>query len=265
MENERFCVYNQTCECFLSLGVVIADPSPTRFTRLMKRSEAKCEDGFWVEPPAGVRSFTVSMSAPLDLLYLDHGNRVVQVVESFPKPHISTVCAEAVSILALPAHTIYSSQTQTGNQLVICMAEEIAFRLRENTAADPELEEEAESNNKTEPISIRHLLPDGLDLDRRRSIRHAWPRLLAYDRNGARLAVHGIRDASATGLYLITEKRWPVGTQVTMTLQRTDNVRHTANVAISVQLRVVRWGVDGVGLKFVSPEVLEPAPWIEAL
>ena len=60
---------------------------------------------------------------------------------------------------------------------------------------------------------------------------------------------------SASGLYLITEERWPLGTQVTMTLQRTDGLNDDPrNNTIRVQLRVTRWGRDGVGLAFMQSE-----------
>jgi hypothetical protein len=38
-------------------------------------------------------------------------------------------------VLELPTHTIYSSQTQPGDQLLICMAEEMANRLTTSAAA----------------------------------------------------------------------------------------------------------------------------------
>jgi len=70
--------------------------------------------------------------------------------------------------------------------------------------------------------------------------------------------VHGVKDLSANGLYLMTEERWPIGTQVTMTLQRTDGLDdNPLNNAITVQLHVVRWGADGVGLAFAQPEAEE--------
>jgi hypothetical protein len=71
------------------------------------------------------------------------------------------------------------------------------------------------------------------------------------------MAVHGIKDTSATGLYLLTENRWPLGTLVMMTLQRTDSADEKLDRSIAVQLKVVRWGLDGVGLQFVLPEVLK--------
>jgi hypothetical protein len=45
-----------------------------------------------------------------------------------------------------------------------------------------------------------------------------------------------------------------------MTLQRTDGINENGtNNAISVQLRVVRWGKDGVGLAFMQSDA-EVAP-----
>jgi hypothetical protein len=43
-----------------------------------------------------------------------------------------------------------------------------------------------------------------------------------------------------------------------MTLQRTDGLdEQPRNNAITVQLRVVRWGADGVGLAFMQSEAEE--------
>jgi len=69
------------------------------------------------------------MSAPLDLVYLDEECRVLDVVESFPTFRVTPLSPRAASVLALPAHSIYSSQTQTGDQLLLCMAEEMERRL----------------------------------------------------------------------------------------------------------------------------------------
>ena len=70
--------------------------------------------------------------------------------------------------------------------------------------------------------------------------------------------MHGVRDLSANGLYLMTEARWPLGTLITLTLQRTDGGSDDALPnAITVQLRVMRWGKDGVGLAFTQTEMEE--------
>lgn len=62
---------------------------------------------------------------PLDLIYLDENYRVIHLVEYFPTFRIAPLRINAESVLELPTHTIYSSQTQPGDQLVICVADEM--------------------------------------------------------------------------------------------------------------------------------------------
>ena len=66
-----------------------------------------------------------AIPAPLDLIYLDDECRVIHTVESFPTFQVSALSPQPNSVLALPAHSIYSSQTQPGDQLVLCVAEEM--------------------------------------------------------------------------------------------------------------------------------------------
>jgi uncharacterized membrane protein (UPF0127 family) len=263
MERQRFCVYNQTSECFLSLGVVAANTLPSRLKTLIGRRRLRYDEGLWVTPSTGFHTFTTGISAPTDLVYLDKDHRAVHVVESFPRFRIAPLKSDAASLVALPAHTIYSSQTQRGNQLVICVAEEMEFRLRGDAGIE-RVNEIAGFEPKIPHDLPRHNeLPQGTHRERRRLHRQMWPRLVAYDWNGANLVVHGIRDASATGLYLLTEKRWPLGTLVTMTLQKASSGDENSKLSITVQLKVIRWGMDGVGLEFVLPEALDSAQWIE--
>ena len=71
-----------------------------------------------------------AMPAPLDLIYLDGDCRVIDTVESFPTFQVSSSIPQPNSVLALPAHSIYSSQTQAGDQLVLCVAEEMGRQLQ---------------------------------------------------------------------------------------------------------------------------------------
>jgi hypothetical protein len=70
-----------------------------------------------------------NMLVPLDLVYLDEDYRVIDVVESFPTFRVTPSSPQAASVLAVPTHSIYSSQTQQGDQLVLCVAEEMQHRL----------------------------------------------------------------------------------------------------------------------------------------
>jgi uncharacterized membrane protein (UPF0127 family) len=131
MQGQKYCVYNQTRESFLSLGVAAADTAMARLKGLIGKLTLGLDEGLWIVPSRGIH--TVGVLFQLDLIYLDESYKVIHVVESFPTFRISPIIAQAASVLELPTHTIYSSQTQAGDQLVICVAEEMEQRLRMST------------------------------------------------------------------------------------------------------------------------------------
>jgi uncharacterized membrane protein (UPF0127 family) len=175
MERQTYCVYNQTRECFLSLGVTAADTTFSRLKGLIGKLQLKSNEGLWVVPSSGVH--TLGVLFPLDLIYLDENHRVVYATEHFPAFRIAPLRIRAASVLELPTHTIYSSQTQTGDQLVICVAAEMENRLRQKArmadrSADGEMRRDAPSalflrqatGQKTDdgpPISSLSLVADG--------------------------------------------------------------------------------------------------------
>jgi uncharacterized membrane protein (UPF0127 family) len=128
MESRTHCAYNQTRECFLGLEVKAADLPSTRVGELMSARPLKSGEGVWMTPFRGIPA--AAMPAPLDLIYLDADCRVIDTVESFPTFQVSLSKPEPNSVLALPAHSIYSSQTQAGDQLVLCVAEEMGRQLQ---------------------------------------------------------------------------------------------------------------------------------------
>jgi hypothetical protein len=87
----------------------------------------RLDEGMWVVPSRGIH--TLGVFFPLDLIYLDENYRVIHLIEYFPRFRIAPLRTHAASVLELPTHTIYSSQTQPGDQLVICKAEEMENRL----------------------------------------------------------------------------------------------------------------------------------------
>jgi uncharacterized protein len=140
MDRRTYCVYNQTRECFLSLGVTPADTIFARLKGLIGRLRLKLDEGLWIVPSQGIH--TLGVLFPLDLIYLDENYQVIHVIEHFPRFRIAPLRIQAASVLELPTHTIYSSQTQSGDQLIICVAEEIESRL--NRGVIPQLERQAQ-------------------------------------------------------------------------------------------------------------------------
>jgi uncharacterized membrane protein (UPF0127 family) len=123
MKRKTYCVYNKTRETFLSLSVTAADTIFARLRGFIGRLKLGSDEGIWLVPSRGVH--TVGVLVPLDLIYLDENYRVIHLIEYFPTFRIAPLRIQAESVLELPTHTIYSSQTQLGDQLVICVADEM--------------------------------------------------------------------------------------------------------------------------------------------
>src|SRR5437879_11410582 len=134
MNTRTYCVYNQTRECFLSLSVTSADTVFSRLKGLIGRLKLSIDEGLWIVPSCGVH--TLGVLFPLDLIYLNESHQVIHLIEHFPRFRIAPLRTQASSVLELPTHTIYSSQTQPGDQLLICAVEEIATRFNKGSAAE---------------------------------------------------------------------------------------------------------------------------------
>jgi uncharacterized membrane protein (UPF0127 family) len=128
-----YCVFNKTRESFLSLSVTAADTHLARLKGLLGRLRLKSDEGIWVIPSQGVH--TIGVLVPVDLIYLDSDKKVLHTIESFGTFRIGPIRRRCASVLELPARTIYSSQTQVGDELLICSPEEMEDYLKESQAA----------------------------------------------------------------------------------------------------------------------------------
>jgi hypothetical protein len=70
--------------------------------------------------------------------------------------------------------------------------------------------------------------------------------------DGGAHGVHAIRELSTRGLYLVTRDRWPVGAEVKMNLQPIGRSDANTLGPVTVRMKVIRWGSDGVGLEFTG-------------
>ena len=250
MHTPRYCVYNETNECFLSLGVTLGNNTGAQLKGMFGKGPFQFYEGSWIARPQGLS--TVGLLSPRDLIYLDHLQRVVHVVESFPRFRVAPEHPEAKSLLALPVSTVDSSQTQLGDRLVICVAEEMEIRLRDAEHSSDAIDLRPANGPSDEVKSWLSQTPD--KKDRRIAQRKRWPHLAAVETEADSSAPHAVRDISTTGLYLLTSERWPLGTRVRMSLQRTDALDDATMIPTTVELRVSRWGADGVGLEFVTAD-----------
>jgi uncharacterized membrane protein (UPF0127 family) len=117
------CVFNRNRESFLGLRVAPADTLTMRLKGLLGRIALKPDDGIWLAPSCGIH--TIGMLFAIDLIYLDAANRVIHLVEHLGPFRISPIRIKCASILELQSRAIYSSNTQVGDELLICFPEEI--------------------------------------------------------------------------------------------------------------------------------------------
>lgn len=112
--NSQASIWNETRGTLLADAADVADTSETRRRGLLKHDSLPAGQGLWIVPCEGVHSF--GMKFEIDVVYL---NRKMQVrkLRSRMVPRRVSICLPAHSVLELPAGTISSTQTQTGDQL----------------------------------------------------------------------------------------------------------------------------------------------------
>ncbi len=116
------CVFNGTRECFLCLCAVAAVVPVGRRQGSAVRPFPQ-EDGLWRKPYPGV--YTIGPLLPVDQVYVDEGNRVIQVVEHLHPLELISVRRDCASVIETRTGTIFASRTQVGDQLLICCPEEV--------------------------------------------------------------------------------------------------------------------------------------------
>ncbi|MGA7860084.1 MAG: hypothetical protein WCA11_19250 [Terracidiphilus sp.] len=112
--------------------------------------------------------------------------------------------------------------------------------------------------------ALRWLFPDMIPpANRRHSVRRHVQELVAYDSATGSLKAHAIWNVSATGVYLATSERWPLGTVIALTLQRKGPPEERTERRVQMRAEAVRWGDEGVGLRFVLPTGMNLRHWEE--
>jgi hypothetical protein len=137
METKTYYAYNKTRESFLSLEVTVVDTAldPLKaFRVLIEGLASNAETGLWLTPLTGIPM--MPRISPFDLIFLDKDYRVTQGLELLPGAELAPLTGQSASALVLPSHSISSSQTLPGDQLIFCAAEEPA-RIPVSTASAP--------------------------------------------------------------------------------------------------------------------------------
>jgi uncharacterized membrane protein (UPF0127 family) len=114
---------NLTRQSFLSLDVSPADSCLTRLRGLLGRMRLRGDEGLWIVPSQGIH--TIGLLFPIDVIYLDAQLRVVHLIEHLRPLRLAPLRLRSASVLELPTRTIYSTNTQIGDRLLICTPEEM--------------------------------------------------------------------------------------------------------------------------------------------
>ena len=110
-------VYNKTKETFLAFRVRVADSVYGRLKGLLGKRSLQPDSGVWIVPANAVH--TIGMLFTFDLILVDKDFKVVGIRELVRPFSITKPNFKAESVLELPAHTIFRSRTQIGDELLI--------------------------------------------------------------------------------------------------------------------------------------------------
>ena len=110
-------VYNKTKETFLAFRVKVADSIFSRLIGLLGKRSLQPDSGVWIVPANSVH--TLGMMFSFDLILIDKDFRVVGLRELLKPFRITRPNFRAESVLELPAHAVFKSRTEVGDQLVI--------------------------------------------------------------------------------------------------------------------------------------------------
>jgi len=116
-KDETVFVFNKTKQAFLAYRVRIADSILSRLVGLLGKRSLEADSGLWIFPSRGIHTF--GMMFDIDVIFLDKSLKVVAVREVVHPFSMTGLHLNAESVLELPAHTIFKSRTEVGDEIMI--------------------------------------------------------------------------------------------------------------------------------------------------
>jgi uncharacterized protein len=110
-----FTVQNETRKAQVADKVELASSFRSRLKGLLGRSALPEGQGLWIAPCNSVHTFF--MRFPIDVLFLDRGQKVVRVLPDLPARRMTRIHMRAVSCLELRAGAATKTGTSAGDQL----------------------------------------------------------------------------------------------------------------------------------------------------
>ena len=100
------------------MNVKLVDTIWAQLSRMLGGIQLNHDEGLWLTPPG--RFCAVGMPFPIDVVFLDREHRVTGLTECLHAFRLKKTRDECASVLELPVRTIYASQTNIGDKLMIC-------------------------------------------------------------------------------------------------------------------------------------------------
>ena len=110
-----------TRQAHLATALAVADTHWRRLRGLLGlgSDDFRNGSGLWIVPCHGVH--TLGMGFPIDVLYLDHGLKVVRIQPEVRPWRFTPVLRKAASVLELPCGTAAETKTAVGDTIVITL------------------------------------------------------------------------------------------------------------------------------------------------
>jgi len=111
--------FNRTRQAFLASSLRVAKSYWSRLLGLIGTDSANFGygQGLWIVPCRGIHTF--AMNFPIDVLYLDSKQLVVHIEENVAPWRVTPVRMDTVSVVELPARTVWTTGTMIGDVLEI--------------------------------------------------------------------------------------------------------------------------------------------------
>jgi hypothetical protein len=126
METKTWCAYNATRGCTLSSKVSVADSErePLKVLKVLVEDLARnSASSLWLTPLSHAPQLTRLF--PFDVVYLDREHKVIEGASLLPGVQLPQFTDQTASILILALNTVASTNTQPGDQLMVCAGDEL--------------------------------------------------------------------------------------------------------------------------------------------
>jgi len=160
-------VYNKTKETFLAFRVKVADSIFGRLVGLLGKRSLQPDSGVWIVPANAIH--TIGMLFSFDLVLIDKDFKVVGLRELVRPFRVTWPEGKAESVLELPAHTIFRSRTQIGDQLLIERYERKPAKANSSGLADLDSPVDGGTSPKVPHSPVVPIAPQSAGAEPRRS------------------------------------------------------------------------------------------------